>query len=712
MIKHPSCIIWLLLLCLSSIGLHAQNEAQLRLLGIHSNGKALLRWAPTDFASWQRGTQQGYRLERYTLLSNGTSLSPTQVVASRVLLATQLRPLSEAIFEQMSDTSNAAGVAGAALFEEDVQVSVGTGDPFVRALSLSEQNDSRFGLGLVAADASFGVAQAMALGYVDNGLTANSVYEYRVSFFSANATQVTGTWLATIDTRQAQSLPPLPAPTTEVNVNSVLVAWSKQGLDMYYTSYDVERSADNGSSWQKRNEHPVLPPETETANNQYSVFFTDTLESKTITYRYRLRGHSIFGLSATGTSANAKSTPAPLAEKPAITDVARETGSKLRVKWSFSSSLNAQIKGFKVYRSPFVDGPFVALSGLTAATTREYLDATPLHTNYYQVKAVDVHDREYASLALLGQPEDNIPPVQVAGLSGQIDATGLTLLKWTHNPEADLNGYRVYLADALDGEYVQVNGETVLANAFSIQVPMNTSSEYVYFKVRAVDFRDNLGDLSTALSLKRPDVIPPAQPNLAEVEPVSLGIKAKWAPSVSSDVVSHEVQRRSILQADWTTVATHAGIITGDQMTLDTTLRDAADWEYRVVATDEAGLSSTSATVKVTLPNVKRPALSAVKAESTIVDNKPAIKLSWEYVQDPLLRAFVVYRAENGGPMREFQHLDTATFLPLGQVEQGRVYYAWRDTQTKSGETYQYQLVAKFLDGSASGRSAAVTKSL
>jgi hypothetical protein len=264
----------------------------------------------------------------------------------------------------------------------------------------------------------------------------------------------------------------------------------------------------------------------------------------------------------------------------------------------------------------------------------------------------------------------------------------------------------------LEGEYVQVNGATVLTNTFSFQVPMNTSSEYVYFKVRAVDFRDNLGDLSAALSLKRPDVIPPAQPNLAEVEPVRLGVKAKWAPSVSKDVVSHEVQRRSILQTDWTTVATHAGIITGDQMTLDTSLRDAADWEYRVVATDEAGLSSTSAIVKVTLPNVKRPALSAVKAESTIVENKPAIKLSWEYVQDPLLRAFVVYRAENGGPMREFQHLDVTTFLPLGQVEQGRAYYAWRDIQTKSGENYQYQLVAKFLDGSASGMSTAVTKSL
>jgi len=352
----------------------AQNNGQVRLLGIHTNGQALLRWAPADFKSWQQGRDQGYRLERYTVLNNGRTLSVEQVSASKLVLATRLLPQSEAVFEQMSDTSNAAGVAGAALYEANLQVGVSTGDPFIRALSLSEQNDSRFGLGLVAADASFGVAVAMGLGFRDNSVAANSVYEYRIRFYSADTTQTSAAWLATIDTRQTQSLPALPAPATEINVKQVLLSWSKQGLDMYYTGYDVERSADNGSTWQKRNQERILPPETETALNPNAVFYTDTLESESITYQYRLRGHSIFGITALGTSNTAKSAPAPLAEKPAITEVERETGSQLRVKWSFPSSLNAQIKGFKIYRSPFVDGPFVALSGLTTATAVEAND--------------------------------------------------------------------------------------------------------------------------------------------------------------------------------------------------------------------------------------------------------------------------------------------------------------------------------------------------
>uniref|UniRef100_UPI0033651672 hypothetical protein n=1 Tax=Haliscomenobacter sp. TaxID=2717303 RepID=UPI0033651672 len=601
---------------------------------------------------------------------------------------------------------------GAALYEDSVQVTVNTGDPFVRALSMNQQNDSRFGLGLFAADASFGVAQAMGLGYADAQASANSVYEYRIAFYSADSTQLVGSWRTQIDTRVAQSLPALPVPAIEIKVKDVLLSWSKQGLDMYYTGYDVERSADNGSTWQKRNEHPVLPPETETALRPDVVFFTDTLNSETTTYRFRLRGHSIFGISAVGNSSDAKSTPPPLAEKPSITEVTPETGSKLLVKWTFPSSLNAQLKGFKVYRSPLVDGPFVAIGGLQGSSVRQYSDATPLHTNYYVVKAVDQFDQEWESLALLGQPEDNTPPAKVNGLSGKIDVSGLTILNWTANSEADVQGYRVYQADALDGDYTQINGEIVMGNAFSIQVPMNTSAENVYFKVLAVDFRENLGEESAPLVLKRPDVIPPAQPNLAAVEPVSIGIKAQWSPSVSKDVVLHEVQHRSLLQADWTTIATLNGAISGDQMTLDTALSGAADWEYRIVATDEAGLSSISPIMKVTLPNVKRPDVSQVKAETTIVDNKAAVKLSWEYPKDPFLREFAVYRSENNGPARVYRYLELAKFPPLAEVEQGRQYYVWRDTQTQVGVTYHYQIVAKFMDGSASGMSSAVAKSL
>lgn len=64
----------LLFLAWAILGL-AQNNAQVRLLGIHSNGQALLRWAPVDFKSWQQGRDQGYRLERYTVLNNGSTLS-------------------------------------------------------------------------------------------------------------------------------------------------------------------------------------------------------------------------------------------------------------------------------------------------------------------------------------------------------------------------------------------------------------------------------------------------------------------------------------------------------------------------------------------------------------------------------------------------------------------------------------------------------------
>ncbi|MBK8652450.1 MAG: hypothetical protein IPN20_00550 [Haliscomenobacter sp.] len=167
--------------------------------------------------------------------------------------------------------------------------------------------------------------------------------------------------------------------------------------------------------------------------------------------------------------------------------------------------------------------------------------------NYYLVKAVDLFDREVESISLLGQPEDRTPPVQVSGLSGSVTPLGAVSLQWTANPDDDLYGYRVYRAGQLEAEYVQVSEGTVSENAFSTQIAMNTLAEKAYFRVRAVDFRDNLGALSDPLELALPDVMPPAPPHLASVEPVKDGVKAVWSPSPSEDVTHYEVQRRSLL---------------------------------------------------------------------------------------------------------------------------------------------------------------------
>jgi hypothetical protein len=685
---------------------------QARLVGIHANGQALLRWAPVNFGSWQRGISQGYRLERYTIVSNGSELPSAQILASKLVLVSRLLPQSEQVFEAMSDTSNVAGVAGAAIYEDSVQVVVSTGDELIRAISTSQQNDTRYGLGLFAADASFNVAKAMALGYADNQVAANSVYEYRIQFFGADTTQSTGSWSKRIDTRIAESLPVLPMPAAEVNVKRVLLKWSKAGLDEYYSSYSIERSSDNGQSWQKRNQAPILPPETDQASNPDVLLYADTLDSEAITYQYRIRGHSIFGISASGSSTNAKSTPALLADKPAIEDVMPETGGAMLVKWTFPAVLEPQIKGFKVFRANAVDGNFQAISSLQTPSIRQYSDASPSHTNYYLVKAIDQYDREYASLALLGQPEDKTPPGKVSGLSGKINEAGLATLNWSHNAEEDLHGYRIFQADAATGDFIQVSESLVLGNTHTVQVALNTTAEKVYFKVLAVDFHENTSEFSNSLELQRPDIVPPANPLLAELELVSIGVGIKWAPSVSSDVVSHEVQRRSILSANWKSVAKFSSALNGDQVTIDTTKHDAADCEYRVLATDDAGLSSSSANMKINIPTIKRPLVTELKVESTVVDNNPAIKLVWEYGKEPLLRGFVVYRSEAGGPLRVHQQLDLSTFKPLGEAEKGREFYVWRDTQVKEGSSYQYQIVAKFLDGTASDMSVAVAKGL
>lgn len=258
---------------------------------------------------------------------------------------------------------------------------------------------------------------------------------------------------------------------------------------------------------------------------------------------------------------------------------------------------------------------------------------------------------------------------------------------------------------------MQVSEGTVSENAFSTQIAMNTLAEKAYFRVRAVDFRDNLGALSDPLELALPDVMPPAPPHLASVEPVKDGVKAVWSPSPSEDVTHYEVQRRSLLHPAWIPAATIAAsdTLSALQTTLDTELGGAADWESRVVATDEAGLTGICRPAGDPA-NPRRAPADRLKAETTIADKKMVVKLSWEYPYDPLLHEFAVYRSDNGGPMRLVRYLELSAFPSVAVVEAGRGYFVWRDTQTEPGNAYQYRVAARFLDGSDSPLSAVASK--
>lgn len=715
--KTKTILLVALLLGLLSQGFGQSPSTTVRISGVHYQGRNLLRWVPADFANWRIGLSNGYRLQRFTLSQDGQTLSPTARNASLRTLATRIRPATEAVLESMADTLDAAAVAAAAIYSDTFTVVALGQDDLTRASNETAENDNRYGFGLFAADASYATALASGLAFVDTAaLLPNAVYVYTLYFYDPANPNTLGTALGngSINTAQPLVLPNIEVPKVMVKGKDVLISWSKQGLDASYIGYIVERSSNNGSTWEPRNNTPLLATENEapTADNN-TLYYTDTLSAANQTYQYRIRGKSPYGFSGPASAvSNASAVAEELAVVPDIRGIERTAANTLQFNWTFPAESLSKIQGFKVYRATLVDGPYQALSGLLNTNTTSYTDANPLSSNYYMVKAIDLQGKEWESIPVLGQPTDVTPPAAPASLQGQIDPSGKVSLSWNKNNEADLLGYRVYSSNLPNAEFLQVTEQPIVANSYTYSIDLKTLADKVYYKIMAVDQRQNNSGFSEVLTLERPDIVPPAQPLLSGVEPDVKGAKVRWVPSGSKDVQKHVLQRRPKGNTTWTDLYTWTDTLTQAQVWLDSTHTDEAEWEYRVLAYDEVGLVSSSGIGSVRIANPKRAVVAGLKAESAISNNQLAVKLTWEYPEDPRVHDFLVYRSIGTESFVIYKTIVISENPALVTSANGNKLYTWKDVEVDKGKSYRYQMVARYLDGVSSPQSVIVQQGL
>jgi hypothetical protein len=88
-----------------------------------------------------------------------------------------------------------------------------------------------------------------------------------------------------------------------------------------------------------------------------------------------------------------------------------------------------------------------------------------------------------SSVPKLGQPTDSIPP----SCSGQPDLgscnrSGVATLTWSRSSEPDVMGYRVFLSNMQEGDFVQITTTWINdTTVYHYGLNLNTLSEEVYF---------------------------------------------------------------------------------------------------------------------------------------------------------------------------------------------------------------------------------------
>jgi len=749
------CLLWF---CFSAGTVNAQtpDSIKLKLIAEATGNFVILRWSPLDVTSWEWGIEHGYVLERITMSGPDGLFNNADKIASHTIISDPILPIPESEWESLAANDDMAGVAAGAVYGEGFMVDTLSSSDLMSAYNVNQEQENRFGFSLFAADQAFYIAEALGLGYLDQSVVAGYEYAYRITPKDAPTSTIVQNGTVLIDPGNVEALP---APTGIAAIpgdGTVSVSWTKEGTAEKYTSFIIERSSDNGATFQKVNENPVIF--TTPANVQTDqLMFMDSLETNGELYIYRVKGVTPFGLEGPESDTiHVIGKPNPLPTRPSIQMINEDTEGIMTIRWDFPTSFESDIDGFDIYRAAKRQGAYEKINNaVLPVNQREHFDNDPLPTNYYMIKALDVNGYELESYASMGQLADETPPDPPVGLNGESSPDGVVKLYWTPNSEDDLLGYKVYVSNQDAGEFLQVTTSIVKDTVFFHPINIQTLSENIYFKVKALDFRENRSEFSQSVQVERPDIIPPSPPSVTQFEARMSGIDLTWIESSSDDVVKHQLQRKAMHEATWETLYDSSSGGTATTHFLDETASYKYMYQYRVLAIDEADLVGSSKIMNIQpLDNGIRPEIASIDAGIEVItidldddtgspvltsstgatvditmisgqiygyninttgtqQQAPAIgtvKVRWEYFEDAIecgLHSFQVYRSKNDEPMRAFKTIfpDSGALSASG----GFIMFGMLDAEVQNDNTYHYQVMAKYIDGAYSPMSDEVS---
>jgi fibronectin type 3 domain-containing protein len=259
---------------------------------------------------------------------------------------------------------------------------------------------------------------------------------------------------------------------------------------------------------------------------------------------------------------------------------------------------------------------------------------------------------------------------------------GVVKLSWHQGKENDIEGYRIYRANAKDQTFNPISS-TIPDTLFQDTITLNTLTKHIYYKFVAVDRNKNNSPYSDVLELKRPDIVPPVAPVIDDFKSGDKSMVIHWICSSSQDVVNQILYRRTKDQ-EWKVIAQLAQKINGYR---DTLVERNTWYEYSLEAVDDSGLHSDKSfplNVKV-YDSGKRPEVQNFNVVKS-PDGK-SLLISWKYSEKGDYW-FIIYRSVNGIDMMTYKNLksDQHTFT---------------DNNLTRG-SYQYSIKAVYKDGGES----------
>ncbi len=646
-----------------------------------------VRWAPTSSLVWELANKYGYTLERYTIVKDTQRVAPKDY---NLLTSPLLKPMAKETWEPLVDEDDNAAIVAQAIYGETFELTDSFDKDVFQVAQKTQERDQRFSFALFACDQSFAVAKLSGLGYTDEAVTKGEKYLYKVYANIPSSIVRVDTAFVFVGPEDVRPLPKIQDFKAVFGDRKVVLSWEKTLTDRFYNAFWVEKSTDGGQTFRSITTRPIINAYSEEKSEKGTYFRLDSLQANNTEVSYRIRGINPFGeLGPFSEEVSGQGSPT-IAAYAAIRSHEVGKDGTATIQWEYPAKQEKLIEGFilKVAKTP--KGPFNPVTdALISKKERQYTIRNPQGTGYYSLGLVAKGEELNFSFPYLIQLEDSIPPAVPQEVTASIGPQGKVAMRWKRNTEDDLMGYRIYRSNFRSAEFSEVTTAPLEDNQFEDSLALDNLTEKMYYRVVAVDKRDNRSEASEIIEVEKPDIVPPAPPVLQKAEGLEQGVYLEWAKSSSQDVTSHRVYRSVRGTKQWELVA----IVDTLHFFLDTMVQASQPNLYTVLAVDDVGLES---------PPTKPMRVSRKASKATVSyegfsgrserENKRVI-LFWR-LEDPEVEAIKVYRAAGDASMSMYQTLaHTDQFV---------------DEKVVQNVTYRYQLKAVMKGGKEAGFSEKV----
>jgi hypothetical protein len=663
----------LLFVCISPLFLQGQQKYHYAMHAFRDGSNVYLRWAPKDIQSWKAGITYGYQLDRYTLINNyGDTTKIDDVPSTKVTLLEMALPLPVDNWQSLAENNDRAGVAAASLYGDTIEIDGISPNALVNMVDQNNINESKYNYGLLAADLDYQVAVNMGLGYTDQehnseGIMGQFLYVLTLAQNMDTLVEESGTCIVSVD-----SLSELSIIDTIYGFGSdkqATIGWSKSPNNDY-TAYNIEKSIDGGSTFNRVNANPFVILE---ADQPDKISFNDTLDNNIDTFVYRVRGINGFGIEGPASDTiQIKGKETRLKCYALITDVDEVANQDMTITWSLIEVEDSiKLQELNIYKATNDDGPYEKLNASPLPITQtQFTDTSATVSNYYKVIITDVNGYKYESINSLAQLADSIPPSVPEGLVGTCNKYGLVELKWNQNTESDFNGYRVFISNFADSSFVQISNDIIRDSTYDYTTNLNTLTRKVYFRITAEDTRHNRSEQSATCEITRPDIVPPSNPQLFDAKALPAGIDVSFVPSLSTDVAIHKLQKRKKGARIWSTIYSINGVQTGNTTYayVDSNVTREYVYQYRVLAYDQSGNYSSSKVFdiraydsgirgnifEVEVDKVEYTPSNYTTFDTNFINRYPNTVniVQWKYSDTTDIYNFQIYRSIDDSPFR------------------------------------------------------------